>query len=196
MSEDFAQGTEIDIEYEERFLKDFLSAMRIYNPNLYDKVNETGAIAKKIGKEIGIENPEFYLAGYYANVGFLGVDCYVKKPDLLNDDDKKLVRMHPLLSQDFLEKKGLLYCAKLAYSHHEMPDGSGYYREVNFPEEASIINIADTFQGCVSPKSYRPQLVYKEAIKLTLAPYFDSMSFSREKINVIKEVLHDFYYSK
>ena len=183
----------MDFEYEKKFLDDFVGMLKLYKPFLYQKINETGIITSLIGKEFGIKEPEYYLAGYYANLGLLGVGSYLQKPGHLNVQEKEVVKRHPILSHEYLEKRGLVKCADFVYYHHELPDGSGYYKETNFPKEASFINIADAFQGCVSPRNYRPPFTFREAIETTMKPYKNYIFLQKEEVDAIEKILKAYY---
>lgn len=184
---------EIDIAFEKKFLDDFIVMLKLYKPYLHDKINQTGIISTMIGKALGIEEPQYYLAGYYANVGLMSVGNLISKSGHLTEDEYAVVKRHPVLGSEYLERKGLKLCADYTYFHHEMPDGSGYFKESNYPKEAAYINIADVFQGCVTPKPYRPPLTIREAIKATLDDYRSYIMIDQNEVAEIEKVLRAFY---
>lgn len=188
-------SNEIDIEFEKKFLDDFMVMIKLYKPYLYDKINQCGAISSMIGRALGVEEPQYYLAGFYANIGLLGVGNFVNKAEHLTDEEYAVVKRHPVLSSEYLDRKKLAICSSLAYHHHEKPDGSGYYKENNYPKEAAYINIADVFQGCISPKMYRPPLTYREAIKVTMDDYRSYILIDKNENEEIEKVLRAFYES-
>jgi len=55
------------------------------------------------------------------------------------------------------------------------------------------INIADTFEGVITPKSYKPPFTLQEALDITLKPYSDGLAIPREDVEKIKNVLIEFY---
>lgn len=183
----------IDIEYERRFLDDFILMLKFYNPELHQKIKQTGEISALIGKEMDVDEPEYYLAGYYANAGLMAMSMLFNKPEHLTDEEYKVIERHPVLASEYLERRGLHRASYLAYHHHELPSGQGYYKVTNYVKEASYINIADVFQGCLTPKHYRPQLTLREAIEVTLKPYQQYLVLKKEEVLKIESVLRAFH---
>lgn len=184
---------EVDIAFEKKFLDDFIAMLKLYKPYLYDKIHQTGVISMLIGQALGIDEPQYYLAGYYANIGLLAVDNFVNKGEHLSDDEFAVVKRHPVLASEYLERKGLKLCADFSYYHHEKPDGGGYFKESSYPKESAYINIADVFQGCITPKPYRPPLTIREAIKTTLDDYRSYIMIDQNEVAEIEKVLRAFY---
>ena len=182
----------IDFEYEKKFLDDYMNSLRFFEPFLFKKMYRTGALASKIGQIFSIEDNEYYLAGFYANAGLQAVNNLLTK-DFLNEREKEQIKRHPILASEYLENRGLNKCAELVYYHHELPDGSGYYGVDNYPVEACYINIADTFEGAITPKSYRPALTLKESLDVTLKPYKNGLKITREELTEIEKILKMFY---
>jgi len=52
---------------------------------------------------------------------------------------------------------------------------------------------SDTFEGVITPKSYKPSFTLQEALEITLKPYSDGLAIPREDVERIKEVLINFY---
>jgi len=182
----------IDYEYEKKFLDDYMNSLRFFEPFLFKKMYRTGALASKIGQTFGVEDNEYYLAGFYANIGLQAMDNLLTKT-FLDEREKEQIKRHPVLASEFLKYKGLEKCAELVYYHHELPDGSGYYGFDNYPIEACYINIADTFEGSITPKSYRPALTLKEALDVTLKPYKNGLKIPLEQVKEIEKILINFY---
>jgi HD-GYP domain-containing protein (c-di-GMP phosphodiesterase class II) len=184
---------EIDYKYEERFLQEYLVSLRLFNPILYLKINRTGKLNAMIGELFAIKEPDFYLAGYYANLGLSALSKFVENSAHLSKEQIEQIKRHPTLSYEFLFQKGLNKTADYVYYHHELPDGSGYNGIDNYPKESAYINIADTFEGLISPKPYRPPHTFREAMNLTLKPYRDGMLVSKEEVKEMEILLYEFY---
>lgn len=193
MDETTKETVTIDIEYEKRFLDDFILMLKFYNPELYQKIKQTGEISALIGKEMGVEEPQYYLAGYYANIGLMAMAMLFNKPEHLTDEEYKVISRHPVLASEYLDRRGLPIAADFAYHHHELPDGGGYNKITSFAKEATYINIADVFQGCLTPKHYRPQLTLREAIEAALKPYKQYLVLKKEEVEKIEKVLRAFH---
>ena len=184
---------EIDYVYEEKFLQELLVSLRLFNPILYSKINRTGKLNTMIGEIFEIRDPDFYLAGYYANFGLLALSKFVEHSTHLSKEQIEQIKRHPTLSYEFLLQKGLGNVADYVYYHHELPDGSGYNGIDNYPKESAYINIADTFEGLISPKPYRPPHTFREAVSITLKPYRDSMLVPKNELREIEKLLYTFY---
>jgi len=184
----------INYEYEKQFLKDYLKSLKLFKPILYRKVNRTGLLSRVIGEHFGIVDDDFILAGYYANLGLAALTKFVENSEHLTQEQFEQVKRHPILSYEFLMQKGLEKVANIVYYHHELPDGSGYFKETKYPIESAYVNIADTFEGLISPKNYRPPHTFKEAVTLSLRPYKNGMLISKEELKNIEEILRAFYY--
>jgi len=182
----------MDYEYEKKFLDDYMESLKVLKPVIFKKMYRTGFLASIIGKELNVKDKEYYLAGFYANLGLLGLDKFIEK-EFLNEMEKEQIKRHPVLVSQFLENKGLVNAAKYVYYHHEKPDGSGYYGYDNYPIESDYIGIADIFNGAITPKSYRPPMTLKEALELALNPYKDGLKISKDSLEKIKEILIGFY---
>ena len=186
------KGEKMDYEFEKKFLDDYMNSLKILKPVIFKKMYRTGLLASKIGERLGVKDTEYYLAGFYANLGLLGLDKYLER-EFLNENEIEQIKRHPMLTAQILKNKGLIKAAEYVYNHHELPDGSGYYGKDLFPKESSYINIADVFNGAITPKSYRPPLTLEEALDLALKPYKDGLFISKEELNIIKEILIGFY---
>jgi len=183
----------IDFEYEKKFLDEYMESLKYFKPFLFRKMYRTGLLTSIIGKELGIEDTEFYLAGFYANIGLMAVSKFVELPENLTEEQVEQVKRHPVLGYEFLRKKGLENTAKYVYYHHELPDGSGYLGIDNYPVESAYINIADTFEGLISPKPYRPPYTLTEALNITLKLYKNGLKVEREALSTIENILRKFY---
>lgn len=101
--------------------------------------------------------------------------CILNKAGGLSDDEYKIIKKHPVYSQEILESYG--YNKKdlfIIRAHHEKLDGSGYpdgLTKKQIPLETQIITIADIYDALTSKREYRinlPGLKYdhNHAIKI------------------------------
>jgi len=105
------------------------------------------------------------------DVGKLGVPgAILRKPTPLNDDERRLLRMHTWLGYRLFgraEYPVLKMARVVALSHHERWDGSGYpraLRDFRIPEAARIVAVADTYDTMVRPRPYRDPIPAPEAL--------------------------------
>jgi len=84
------------------------------------------------------------------------------KPGPLTRDDREQVRLHAYHSERVLDAvAGLRPLARLAGSHGERCDGSGYHRGSragDLPLTAWLLAAADCYQAMREPRAYRPAL--------------------------------------
>ena len=108
-------------------------------------------------------------AGHVHDVGHVGVPIGIwDRPGSLGVDEWERVRLHPYLSE-----RVLTHCspfepvARLAGSHHERLDGSGYHREVAGPEvplTARILAASDVFAAVGEDRPHRAAFESAHAI--------------------------------
>ena len=131
------------------------------------------AYSKGIAEELGMnysECEQIYFAGLIHDVGKIGInEKILTKPGHLNEDEYQIIKSHSQLGGDILKGiKEFPIFEKVARSHHERYDGSGYPDKLKgeeIPFEARIVAIADTFDAMTSDRSYRKALNDEVAIK-------------------------------
>jgi HD-GYP domain-containing protein (c-di-GMP phosphodiesterase class II) len=109
---------------------------------------------------------------YAASVHDIGKIIYpaelLRKP-VLTDSERRLLRHHPRRGADLIKAlTPYAEAAEIILLHHERPDGQGYYGRP--PEEvpmlASILGIADVFDGLTSSHPGSPGLSPNDALEL------------------------------
>ena len=96
------------------------------------------------------------------DVGKLQLSAYLygRKEGLLDIDEIKYSRMHPVLSRDLALKSGLYNenILKYIYYHHENEDGTGYPERLSGDDiqmGAKVLHVCDTFVSLVSERPFR-----------------------------------------
>jgi PAS domain S-box-containing protein len=95
------------------------------------------------------------------DIGKMGVpDRILLKPGPLDDEEWRIMRLHPVYAYEFLSPVSFLQPAlAIPYSHHEKWDGSGYPRGLKgkqIPLEARIFAVVDVWDALNSDRPYRP----------------------------------------
>jgi HD-GYP domain-containing protein (c-di-GMP phosphodiesterase class II) len=95
------------------------------------------------------------------DIGKLAIpDEILLKPDLLNDNEKKIIEKHPVYAKQMLSGISFLEPAvSVPYSHHERWDGKGYPDRLegeSIPLLARIFAVVDTWDALNSVRVYRP----------------------------------------
>ena len=135
-----------------------------------DRVSRiAGAIAREMNlSEKQIEQIE--LAGMLHDIGKIGVeDRILMKPARLDEDERDLMRRHPMYGASILEPSAALRpLVPIVLHHHENFDGSGYpegLKGEQIPVGARIIIVADAYEAMTSDRIYRKAIGHERALE-------------------------------
>jgi diguanylate cyclase (GGDEF)-like protein/putative nucleotidyltransferase with HDIG domain len=136
------------------------------------------------------------LAAILHDVGKIGVvDKVLLKEGKLDEDEKIIMRMHPILGARILQPiKAFRQILNVVLHHHEWYDGTGYPDGLagqNIPLHARIVSVCDAYHAMTSTRPYRQRrtpefaLAQLEAGKGTqfdpiIVDYFLQMMYKRE----------------
>ncbi|HET9847012.1 MAG TPA: diguanylate cyclase [Candidatus Dormibacteraeota bacterium] len=156
----------------------------------------------------GAHKNQLRLAAILHDVGKIGVvDKVLLKEGKLDEDEKLIMRMHPILGARILQPiKAFRQILNVVLHHHEWYDGSGYPDGLagqNIPLHARIVAVCDAYHAMTSTRPYRQRrtpdfaLAQLEAGKGTqfdpiIVDYFIQMMRKRqaENPNALEE-LHE-----
>lgn len=99
----------------------------------------------------------------------------VQKEGNLTDEEWDVVKDHPKKGQEILEYAGIRESAqKIAYQHHERPDGSGYPEGNSNPDHlALIVSVFDVFEALTAPRPYKNPINPLKAYKILKEDFFE-----------------------
>ena len=143
--------------------------------------NETGSHIKRMGyyamvlaEALKVSRREADLifdASPMHDVGKIGIPDYILlKPGKLTAEEWEIMKTHPIIGAQLLgdhPSEILTVAAKIALTHHEKWDGSGYptgLRGEQIPLEGRIVAICDVFDALLSKRSYKPAWTFDQAL--------------------------------
>lgn len=105
------------------------------------------------------------------DIGKLGISSLVlDKPGPLTDDERRQMKLHPVLGEKILERVPPFHdLAEWASAHHERLDGKGYPAGIVDSQiclETRILTVADICQAVTEERPYRPAQPIEKALKI------------------------------
>jgi HD-GYP domain-containing protein (c-di-GMP phosphodiesterase class II) len=155
-----------------RIVDAFRLAVEGNQPALAGSGERVAGIASAIAEQLGVAadaRDDIYLAALLRDVGELGIDRRVlDTPGGLTDQQREIVRRHPLLGESILAALGFLgNASRIVRAHHERWEGTGYPDQLAgpvIPFGARILGVADAFVAMTSERPYRAALRPAEAL--------------------------------
>ncbi|WP_203362975.1 HD domain-containing phosphohydrolase [Bacillus sp. REN10] len=145
--------------------------------------NETGEhtarmshYCKRLAKELGKDDAYcdlLFHASRLHDIGKIGIpDQILLKPGKLTPEEFQIMKTHTTIGEQLfsgLESFKIFQMAKrIALTHHEKWDGSGYpnqLKEKSIPLEGRIVAVCDVFDALTSSRPYKQAWSIEEAIK-------------------------------
>ncbi len=105
------------------------------------------------------------------DIGKIGIpEAILTKPGELNPDEWGIMKKHPLVGAEIVERVPFLRgLAPIIRHHHEYYDGRGYptgLAKEGIPYEARILAVIDAFDAMTSDRPYRKALAPQQAVAI------------------------------
>ena len=132
-----------------------------------------GRMARLMGRELGLSGPEAEVLGRAAalhDIGKIGIpDHILLAPRGLTDEEFEVVKTHTWVGAKILSgsRSPLLQTAeRVAWSHHERWDGTGYagFAGEDIPLVGRITAVADVFDALTNERPYKDPWPVERAI--------------------------------
>jgi HD-GYP domain-containing protein (c-di-GMP phosphodiesterase class II) len=155
-----------------RIIDAFRLAVEGNQPLLAGSGERVAAIASSIAQRLGVGDAgreDLFVAALLRDVGELGIDRrLLETPGGLSEDQREIVRRHPVLGETILAALAFLgEASRVVRAHHERWDGSGYPDRLggeDIPFGARILSVADAYVAMTSERPYRAALSPAEAM--------------------------------
>ncbi len=162
-----------------------------------------------IARELGLDNDScdrIWRASPMHDIGKIGIpDNILLKPGRLTPSERTIMETHTIIGHNILEGSKSPYLnlgAKIALSHHEWFDGSGYPYGVKgheIPIDARVVAIADVLDALTTSRPYKSAWSMEDSlehIKNSAGTHFDpdgvkALLSIEELIRKIFNELHD-----
>lgn len=147
-------------------LQRWIEAVQQHHSATYQHCLLVAGAAVAFGQHLGFRRRDIdrlLLGALVHDLGKVAIPLEIlEKPGALTDDEMTLMRTHPVVGRDMLEKNGQFDREMLDVVglHHEFLDGSGYPNGLTGPELPDLVRvmtIADIFGALVEHRAYRPK---------------------------------------
>ncbi len=163
-------------------------------------IERIGEFAGAIGERLGLPPGEVEMlrvASPMHDVGKIAIpDNILHKPGKLTSEERSEMQRHVEIGHRILAGSGievLELAAKIALTHHEWFDGSGYPRGLSgdeIPLAGRIVAVADVFDALTIDRIYRPAYAAEDAVAIMIQE--SGTHFDPDVLDVLIEDFEDF----
>lgn len=201
LNESRIQAKQIEEAYEEleitydRTLAALMSALDARDRETEGHSLRVSRIAGYLGEQMGLDSHQLKAlerGSLLHDIGKIGIsDTILHKPGPLDDEEWKIMRMHPDIGKQIVEDIPFLQdTLPVIRYHQERWDGSGYplgLKDKDIPLLARIFAVADAFDALTSDRPYRQKIPLPEAVQFLEEQ--SGILFDPEVINAFDEII-------
>ena len=152
----------------------FVRAIEARDPYTEQHSNRVTRIAMTLCKGMGGSQEEqdiLNVAGQLHDIGKIGIrDDILLKPGRLTNEEFDIIKEHPVIGADIVERLGLWDREKhIIKCHHERFDGKGYPDGLAgeaIPMLARILTVADVYDAIASDRAYRKKMAEEKILQI------------------------------
>jgi putative two-component system response regulator len=152
------------------------SAIEMHNPEAQRHLTGVSSIAALLASKLGFDTNRVALLRAATPMHDIGTvatpDGVLQKRERLTDSERDWMKTHTTVGYELLvdsETELLRMAGRIALTHHERFDGSGYpqgLRGEEIPIEGRIVAVADAFDALLSERHHRPAFTLEETAQL------------------------------
>ncbi len=168
----------------QKTLEGWVRALDLKDKETEGHTQRVTILTERLARSMGVEGDALVhikRGALLHDIGKMGIpDSILLKPGELTEDERALVRQHPIYAYDMLKPIEFLKPAiDIPYCHHEKWDGTGYPRGLKgmeIPFSARIFPVIDVWDALVSDRPYRKGMPHDEVrgrIKADSGKHFD-----------------------
>jgi putative nucleotidyltransferase with HDIG domain len=168
----------------QKTLEGWVRALDLKDKETEGHTQRVTVLTERLARSMGVEEDALVhikRGALLHDIGKMGIpDSILLKPGDLTEDERALMRQHPIYAYEMLSPIEFLRPAlDIPYCHHEKWDGTGYPRGLKgmeIPFAARIFPIIDVWDALVSNRPYRKGLPHEEVrgrIKEDSGKHFD-----------------------
>jgi putative nucleotidyltransferase with HDIG domain len=152
------------LEGHEQALHVLVEAMDARHKETSDHSERVVRMASGLARLAGVDGDalrDIKIGALLHDIGKLALpDAILIKPGKLDEEETRVMRTHPRIGYDMLQRVDFLRGASaIPYSHHERWDGTGYPQGLkgeDIPLAARIFSVVDVWDALSFPRVYKP----------------------------------------
>ncbi len=157
----------------EQLRKVLLQVMAEREPDLHEHLREVAALARAVGRQMGLTGEDLETLVRAAEMHDLGKiavpDAILQKPSSLDREERAIIERHCEVGERILDASPAMSpVARLVRASHERYDGTGYPDQragEEIPLGARIISVCDAFHAMTSNRPYDGPIDTSDAVR-------------------------------